>query len=242
LACLSGGRFRLLLLVVSALFISSCGIFVHGDRLNSLNPTLVFGEGASFLEGASTLAIKGRIEFREGRATTQSGSFQLFLNGPDSASFLIEGPFGADAFKMVVLGDKAHILTDDGWTTLRADDRIDFAEYGISNISPFLIGPIIFPQYYPARVNSIDGHGNLLVEIDNIDFYSFPSFTNGHFSLWDPQTDIVSSYERRKNAGDGFYPSHIEVHTSGFSEWYIILNITRIKENSEIPPAVWAAE
>jgi hypothetical protein len=235
-------KYRLLLLAAATIFISSCGIFITVDKPNNLNPILVFGDGASFLDNVSTLAIKGRIEFKEGQATTQSGSFQLFLNGPDSASFLIEGPFGADAFKMVILGDAANILTDEGWGHLNRGENIEFAEYGISNISPFLIGPIIFPQYYPTKLGQVGNTGHLTIEIAGTHFFSDPSRYGGSFDLFEPQSGLLAGYADRKNIARGFYPSYIEVCNPVSGDWRIILKITRIKANADIPPDVWATD
>jgi len=225
-----------------ALFVSSCGIFGVSNKPNTLNPIMVFGEGASFLENASTLAIKGRIEFEEGRYTTQSGTFQLFLNGPDSASFLIEGPFGADAFKMVILDDQAHVLTDKGWMTLQRDEQIAVAEYGIENISPFLIGPVIFPQYYPADITSSEDDKTISITIDEIGFSSSVRELGEYFNLIEPETGLVAEYTDRKNHEDGFYPSRIEAFRPDSNDWKIVIKIGKIRKDPVIPPTVWATE
>ncbi|OGC90291.1 MAG: hypothetical protein A2W25_05975 [candidate division Zixibacteria bacterium RBG_16_53_22] len=234
-------KYRLLFLAAATALISSCGIFIV-DKSNNLNPILVFGDGASFLDNASTLAIRGRIEFKEGRAITQSGSFQLFLNGPDSASFLIEGPFGADAFKMVILGDAANILTNEGWTHLTRGQSIGVAEYGISNISPFLIGPVIFPQYYPVDVAGDDDGRKVQLRINGTGFSSRIMNYGGYFNLIEPRTGLISEYTNRKNLDSGFYPARVEILNPQSGNWRIILEITRLKINAEIPPAVWAPD
>lgn len=224
------------------MFVSSCTIFIHGDKPNDLYPPIVFDAGASFLENTSSLALKGRIEFKEGRNTRQSGSFQLFLNGPDSASFLIEGPLGADAFRMVVLGDAAHVLTNDGWMRLKRRENIAVTEYGIENISPFLIGPLIFPQYYPSKVSSDANPKRLTVEINDNIFISNPPANDGSFDLFESQSGMIAKYTGRKEFETGFYPSHIEVFRPDSGNWRIVLKITRIRKDPEIPVTIWATD
>jgi hypothetical protein len=211
------------------------------DKPNTLNPKILFAGGSAFLSDASTLAIKGRIEFTESHAE-QSGSFQLFLNGPDSASFLIEGPLGADAFRLVVLGDIAQILADDGWIAIAADERVDISEYGIENISPFLVGPLIFPQYYPVDLVDTNDVGYLAVTVRGHGFSSRLQQFGEYFNLIDPRTGIIAEYRNRKEFDEGFYPSSIETFNPQSSGWKINLKITRIRENPTIPPTVWQTD
>ncbi len=118
-------------------------------RDDSLNPKLLFSVGSSFLENSTTIAIKGKIEF-ESHNSIQTGSFIQYMNGPDSISFLIEGPFSADVFRMIIIDSTASILgsSDDGWQEFHRGEDINIPDYGLENISPFLIGLFIFPQYY----------------------------------------------------------------------------------------------
>jgi hypothetical protein len=224
------------LIFAVSVFISCGPRFV--DRPNTLNPKLVFTTGSSFLSDATTLAVKGNIEFKENRLT-QSGSFQLYLNGPDSLAFLIEGPFGIDEFRMAILDETVYILKQGEWLVADRDSRIDIPEYGIANISPFLIGTIIFPQYYPASLVEDSVEYNPVYDINGTEFIAAYEHWGGHFRLTDSQTDISADYFNKKEFDSGFYPSRIEITGPGDKVWEILIKITKVRKNVTLPLAIW---
>jgi hypothetical protein len=224
-------RFNLTVTILAAAFFA-CGI---AAREKSLSPNLMFTTGSSFLDGARTLALKGRIEF-EGDRIAQSGSFQLFINGSDSLSFLVEGPFGADVFRMIITGQTAYLLSDKevGWETVHRDEGISVEEYGIQNISPFYLGLFAFPQFY------------LHLGADSISEYSFhnekimvqQSEDRSGFLLFDPRSKVAAAYTKPKNVADGYYPSNIKIFEPD-NYWQIDLRIDKIRLNPALPEKIW---
>lgn len=204
-----------------------------------LNPRILFSTGAKFLHKASTLAIKGSIEFRSGVAI-ESGSFQLFLNGPDSLSFLIEGPFKVDLFRLVIADPYAYAYSrDDGkWFRLKRGDLLDIPEYGIEKLTPFLLGIYIFPQYYLRLADSENASNRLISHFDNMEFYIESGGAKRSFVLSRRNDDIMALYSRRKNHKGKYYLSRVEIFDRTES-WRIRLEIDKIRINPSIPAKLW---
>lgn len=209
---------------------------------DSLNPKSLFSVGSSFLENSSTAAIKGRIEFNTNNSI-QNGSFILYLNGPDSLSFLIEGPFSADVFRMVIIDTTANILgnRDEGWRKFRRGEDIDIPDYGLENLSPFLIGLFVFPQYYIHPKSSAD-----IIPENNFIFKgeTLKTLWNDNikeFSLLDDNSKIMAAYSIKKSFANGYYPSKIAI-AGADNSWKITLQITKVVLNREIPLKTWLIE
>jgi hypothetical protein len=214
----------------------SCG----GPRGNQpLNPRILFSTGSRFLHEASTLAIKGSIEFDSGVAI-ESGSFQLFINGPDSISFLIEGPFKVDVFRLVIADDlaSAYSRAEGEWYGFKRGELLDIPEYGIEKMTPFLLGTYILPQYYLRPAGSADAPITLVSPSDNVEFHIESGTPERSFLLSRGNADIIAVYSRRKNHGDGFYPSQVEIFDKTES-WRISLEIDKIRINPSIPAKLW---
>lgn len=209
----------------------------RGDQ--PLNPRILFSTGSRFLNETSTLAIKGSIEFRSGVAI-ESGSFQLLLNGPDSISFLIEGPFKVDLFRLVITDDYAYANSrnDRRWYRFGRDDLLDIPEYGIEKLTPFLLGTYIFPQYYLRLAGPENAPGSLISPSGDMDFNLESGAGKGSFLLSSRNADIIALYSRRKNYKDGFYPSKVEIFDKTES-WRISLEINKIRINPSIPVELW---
>ncbi len=237
MACRSAGRLIGALALGAALLAFSCGA-PPADK--PLDPRLTFSIGSSFLEGVSTVALKGQIEFDDG-VSRQSGDFQAFLVSSDSLSFLIEGPLGADVFKMVIVDGRAFLRSngDDGWTVIGRGERADIADYGIENISPFLTGFFIFPQYYVRSADREEAPGELIYIYDSQEIISRSSDTDREFLLREPGAGISAVYSRRKEIGDGYYPSRVTIFKPG-ADWRIGLTITGIRLNPRIPGSAWS--
>ena len=188
---------------------------------------------------ASTLAIKGSIEFESGVAI-ESGSFQLFLNGPDSLSFLIEGPFKVDVFRLVIADRYAYAYSrDEGrWYRFKRGDLLDIPDYGIEKLTPFLLGTYIFPQYYLRLAGPQNGSDRLISPLDNMEFHIESVARERSFLLTRRDTDIITLYSRRKNYEDGFYPSRVEIFDKTES-WQMSLEIDKIRINPSIPAKLW---
>ncbi len=212
-----------------------CGVAPPARK--PLNPRLLFTAGSSFLTNAESVALKGKIEF-QGSGMAQTGSYELFISGMDSVSFLVEGPFGSDIFRMVIAGDDAFMLADrdEGWVTLHQGEEIAVAEYGIEYISPFLLGLYAFPQFY-LRSGEIP---------DSSDEYSYrDQMLTSHqgqdereFVLTEPRSQISAAYGERKEFEGGFYPSQIKIFRPD-RDWQITLQIEKIRVNPSLPGRIW---
>lgn len=183
--------------------------------------------------------MKGSIEFDNGVAI-ESGSFQLFTNGPDSVSFLIEGPFRVDVFRLVIADDLAYAYSraDGEWYGFKRGELLDIPEYGIEKMTPFLLGTYILPQYYLRLTGSPDAPITLVSPSDNVEFYIETGTPERSFLLSHSNADIVAIYSRRKNHDDGFYPSQVEISDRARS-WQISLEIDKIRINPSIPAKLW---
>jgi hypothetical protein len=242
LACLWDGKSRwksCLIGIGSTILLAgllSCG----GPRRDQpLNPRILFSTGSRFLHEASTLAVKGSIEFDSGVAI-ESGSFQLFINGPDSISFLIEGPFKVDVFRLVIADDLAYAYSraEGEWYGFKKGELLDIPEYGIEKMTPFFLGTYVLPQYYLRLAGSPDAPGTLVSPSDNVEFYIETGAPERSFLLSRGNADIIAIYSRRKNHNDGFYPSQVEIFDKTES-WQISLEIDKIRINPSIPAKLW---
>jgi hypothetical protein len=219
-------------LILSILF--ACGL---PPREKSLEPRQLFTSGSSFLDNIGSVALKGQISF-EGGTIDQSGSFQLLISGPDSLSFIVEGPFGTDIFRMIIDRDTAYLRSnkEDGWEMLNRDEDISIPEFGIENISPFLLGLFAFPQYY---LNSKSGD-SLSDEyyFRNQQIVSQYGRNDREFLLIDPHSLVAGAYTKRKNFDDGFFPSMIRIFEPGH-DWQITLQIDKIRLSPPLPESIW---
>ena len=188
------------------------------------------------------MALKGRIEYEDARVR-QEGSFKLFLTGPDSLSFLIEGPLHVDVFRMIILGEDAHLLSseDEGWRILHKGERVAVAEYGVDNISPFLTGLFAFPQYFIRALDGETGPGEYGFSWDDEPFTCRAARKQMEFSISQKNSGIKAVYGGRKDFENGFYPSKIEI-TNAPGSWRITLNIDAVRVNPQIPQSVWLPE
>jgi hypothetical protein len=228
-------RFYKLIAIIGAISVvlSLACAFPPGEK--SLSPRLLFSSGAAFIDSAGTAALKGTISFEGGKAA-QSGSFQLFLAGRDSLSFLVEGPLGADIFRMIIAGDSAFLLSnkDEGWIAIRKDETVSLDEFGIDNISPFLLGLYAFPQYYLH--NSADTSYEYLWRGDTLDIQ--PGRNDREFLLIAPRSLLAAAYSRRRDFANGFYPSSVKIFIPGH-DWEINLGIDKIIINPGLPQRIW---
>jgi hypothetical protein len=207
-----------------------------------LNPKLLFTVGSSFLSDATSLALKGHIEFSDSHGS-QSGGFEMFMAGRDSLSFLIEGPLGADVFRMIVLDTTAYLLSnhDEGWVTLGRLERASVAEYGIDNISPFETGLIIFPQYFVDSFQDKSYEGIVFFNYLGQNYLCAIADDNKRFTIQARDIIVISEYSRPSSFGDGFYPSQILVSPPQ-GNWRILLRIESIRVNPRIPARTWLRE
>jgi hypothetical protein len=229
--------FPKLITILSTAILFSCGI-IHNEK--PINPRLMFSVGSSFLDNAKTLALKGRIEFFDGRAT-QSGSFQMFFNGPDSMSFLIEGPLGVDVFRMVNINNESYLLSNnnDGWVLIPQGEAASIADFGIENISPHLAGIFAFPQYYLPYLKDDSTLGEQIFTYnDNILVVSTQHESTNHFGILEPETGIAAAYSKRRDIDGGFYPSRVTLLQPD-EPWRLTFNITKVKVNPLIDPRIW---
>jgi hypothetical protein len=200
-----------------------------------LNPRLLFTSGSAFLDSSRTAALKGKISF-EGGKIAQSGSFQLFLAGRDSLSFLVEGPLGADIFRMIIAGDSAYLLSnkEEGWVTLHQGEVVSIDEFGIENISPFLLGLYAFPQYFLH--STADSSDQFIFENVRILTQTGPDVRQ--FLLVEPGSMLAAAYGNRKNRDGGYYPSFVKIFMLDH-DWDINLRLEKILINPDLPEQIW---
>jgi hypothetical protein len=234
LARLSAGKPLVFIGAILCIILIACGI---PPKDKYLAPRILFTSGSVFLDSAATVALRGSISFESSKAA-QSGSFQLFLIGHDSLSFLVEGPLGSDIFKMIVAGDSAYLLSnkDEGWVTIRRGEEISIADFGIDNISPFLLGLYAFPQYYlhsQAESNSSDEY---LLNGDKL--VTQPGRNDREFMMINPHSFLAAAYGKRKDFNGGYYPSFITIFVPG-RDWEINLSIEKIIINPTLQVNIW---
>ncbi len=235
MACRWAGKTLRLSGAILVTLVIACAIT---PRERPLSPRLLFTSGSSFLDNVNTVALKGKIEF-EGDRIAQSGSFQLFITGHDSLSFLVEGPFGADVFRMIIMGENAWLLSnkEEGWMAVRRGEGISIAEYGIQNISPFFLGLYAFPQYYLHSESTAGPEYSFHDE----EIMVQESQNGRSFLIFEPQSRVAAAYSKRKDFDDGFYPSNIKIFEPD-RNWQINLRIDKIRLNPRLPEKIWRRE
>jgi hypothetical protein len=234
LACRWAGKALKLSGATALTMIVAC---VIAPRERLLSPSLLFTSGSSFLNNVTAVALKGRIEFL-GDRTSQSGRFLLFMEGPDSLSFLVEGPFGADVFRMIILGETAYLLwdKDEGWKTIHRGEELSVEEYGIQNISPFFLGLFAFPQYYLHSDSTMTFSDERLFLDENIIIQEGQG--DRAFMLFEPRSRVAAAYSERKDFKDGFYPAEIKIFEVD-KNWQINLGIDKIRLDPQLPQRIW---
>lgn len=176
----------------------------------------------------------------ESITASQSGSFHLYLNGEDSLSFIIEGPLGADVFRMMILADTAFIFPgDDGrWSALGADDTVAIREFGISGLSPFLSGVLLFPQFFIRHLNSEDSSGIVRISYRNHVLSLSQGNNDREFQIQDANLRICAKYDRRRDIDGGYYPSQVVI-TKENADWRLTMRIEKLRPNASIPSQTW---
>jgi hypothetical protein len=220
-----------------SLGLSSCN---GPEEQRPLTPRSMFSTGARFLDDARTLAIRGSIEFRAGD-TFESGSFSLFVSGPDSLSFLIEGPFKVDLFRIVVLPEMAFLESrnDAESVILEPGEKFRVPEYGIERLSPSLLGVYIFPQYYLSLADA-SGPSTRLISRSDASQYTASSAGDGRqVTLMSPESDLLADYTKASNLPGGFYPADIEIFDRS-EKWRMTLEIEKVKKNVRLPVKAWS--
>jgi hypothetical protein len=222
--------------VTSAVGLASCN-GPQGER--PLSPRSMFSTGARYLDDARTLAIKGTIEFRADDKF-ESGDFSLFLSGPDSLSFLIEGPFKVDVFRMVVLPERAvlHSRDDPQPLVLEPDGRFRVPEYGIEKLSPSLLGVYAFPQYFLVLAGISGSSAGLFARHRQAQFTAMSTGNGNQVTMTSPESDLVATYRKARSLPGGFYPSEVEISDRS-GNWRITLETEKVRKNARLPDKIW---
>lgn len=237
MAGLSAGRYFKIGIAILLSFQTAC-IFFPQEK--PLNPKLLFTVGSQFLDNAKTLALKGDIDFSDGRAT-QSGKFTIFINGQDSLALLIEGPLSIDVFRMVIFGDSAYIYSGEErrWISHYEWYKIASNNYGISHFPPWMVGVLIFPQFYLRKDYSEGPNGSISYNWHNGALF-IQKGNQSQIIIADingyTQTAQYYYYSHRKDFASGYYPSVAEFPLSCGK---ITLHINKLRINPQIPPQVW---
>lgn len=202
-----------------------------------LDPGIVFGPGSSFLANATSIALKGELIYRN-KIEEEAASFELYLAGQDSVLLFIKGTLGAEILKLNVHSDSA-------WLKIRGRDNseiyvkgqtIALDDLGISDISPFIIGFAIFPQYYRKEMPPDFDYISDTLQIREMSFLVNPRTSKFVFRGID--SDLSISYSGRKEVTEGHYPSLVNIsNLSG--DWEIAVRITRVKINKGLSPDFW---
>jgi hypothetical protein len=231
----SVGKFLLFAIPLLGILSSSC-IFAPADK--PLNPNLLFTVGSEFLDNSQSIAIKGSIDFEDGR-NRESGTFNLIMNRGDSLAFLVEGPFKVDIFKMLILSNTAYAIDreSDDWTVAASDEKFMMPDYGIDGISPDLLKYCVFPQFFLQNNLSLNPEIST-VWYDKYTFRVIPSRNQKTFVLRDSDFSLLIFYSRRKDYGGGYYPSTIEISPYEKS-WQIRFEIDKIRLDPDIPLKIW---
>ncbi len=229
------GKVFVLFALISCVVFSSCIVPWQGKPLD---PGLLFTIGSDFLQNASSVALRGTIQFN-GSKGSQSGSFQMIINRGDSLMFLIEGPLKIDIFKLVVFGDEAYARDREfpGWTMYGQNDRLEIPEYGIEDLTPFDIGYFVFPQFYYQN-SIVSGSGKKILFLGNQEFVVNSNPDRRSFSVWNQYLNLYADYSKRKENANGYYPAEIFIFSND-NEWKISLKIEKLKLNPKIPSRVW---
>jgi len=169
----------------------------------------------------------------------ESASFELYMNGPDSAQFFVTGILGADILTAIIFGDSAAVKVRGwpGFSSIGKSDMLMFDEMGIDKISPFIIGFVLFPQYFYEFIpDGFEFYADTL-KVNNHEFYFLPQ-TGGKFILRALDSPLIVTYFGRKDVENGFYPSKIIL--ADYSEsWQIKVNIKKLILNKPMPSINW---
>jgi hypothetical protein len=205
-----------------------------------IDPRVLFTAGSSFLQDVSTLALKGKIEFQSERLK-RGGSFELFLSGTDSLAFIVEGTFGLDLFRLLIIGEEAFATSNgwDDWQAIEKGETLSVPEWGIDKFSPYIIGPLVFPQYY---FSYLDWEG-ALEDIGHIkqqqqEFILTRSENLRGFTITEESSGILAYYSNLKKIDGGFFPSKAQI-SSFDSDWRIVIEIAKIRKNLPNVPTIW---
>ena len=235
LADLPSGKFLKFGIAVCLVLQTAC-IFISQEK--PLNPKLLFTVGSAFLDSATTLALKGDIDFTDSR-TTQSGKFTIFINGRDSLSLLIEGPLNVDVFRMIVFNDTEFIYSGKvGWQTISKGEQVDVESYGIEDLSPDLTGLFAFPQYYLHSSGDEISLGEYQFAFSDRDFSLHQGQDQNGFLLMQADSGISAIYSHRHEFDRGYYPSVVKIYEPD-APWQLTLHINKLRVNPQIPAQVW---
>jgi hypothetical protein len=233
LACRRIGNSILFLLLIAVF--SSC----QPPKVEKeLNPKILFGAGSLFLKNSTTIALKGSLEYRDSQVA-ETASFELFMNGPDSALFFVTGLLGADILTAIIIEDSAAIKVRgwQGFTSFGKNDILTFDEMGIDKISPFIIGFVLFPQYfYEVFPDGFDIYADT-IKFKNQEIYFLPQ-TGEKFALRALNPPLMATYLGRKDIEDGFYPSRILLADDS-GKWQLSANINKLILNKPLPFINW---
>lgn len=224
---LSGGNIRLSVAIVFFSFLTSC-VFIRSDK--PLNPRLLFTVGSDFLQSAESVALKGDIDYRDGDQY-QSGSFQLIMNHGDSLAMIVEGPLNIDVFRLIIADQTAYAWDrdSDSWRSSPDNDKLFISDYGIESLSPDRFGYYVFPQFYVNRELHLDPEKMTLSSGGYLSYIE-RSGNETAFSVFDNESNLAISYGKRKDLGNGFYPSFIQISSPG-GQWRILMEIKKIRVN-----------
>ncbi len=204
-----------------------------------LDPRLLFTIGSDFLKDAETIAVKGTMEFDDGRSS-ESASFQFLAKSEDSLLIFVEGPLGIDLFQMAVIGDTAFIKSKNlpEWEIYHTGDLFDIPEYEIVELNPFLLGIYCFPQLYFGGIKFSESlSGDNLIS-GRFEFAVHQPKKQNSFVLAEVNSRFMAAYSGRKEFDGGYYPSSIEI-TPDNSKWRISARIKKLKINPPIPDKLW---
>ena len=203
-----------------------------------MNPRLLFTVGSQFLENVESVALKGSIEF-EDHSRSQSGSFQMVMNRGDSLAFIIEGPLKIDVFRLILVDNIAYYTDRETgvWSEIPGNEKLILPDYGIECIRPDALVYYVFPQFYFQKGQGLN-LDKMIISSDDYDFYLTPSGNNSSFTLFNQGLNLTASYSRRKDLGNGYYPSHVEIYAP-YENWRISLEIEKIKLNPEKSAKIW---
>ena len=145
---------------------------------------------------------------------------------------------------MVVFGDSGYFYSneEDRWIDYNEWLDSNKKNYGISDISPLMIGAFVFPQFFLNLDNSKSQDGDVRLEHKHETLLARRQQDLKEFAIYDitPNQDLapVGTYARRKDFETGYYPSQVKITCNG-CPWKVTLNITKLRLNLLIPHQVW---
>jgi hypothetical protein len=235
LAGLSAGKY---FKIGIAILLSSQAACIFFPQEKPLNPKLLFTVGSSFLDNAKTLALKGDIDFSDGR-TAQSGKFTIFINGQDSLALLIEGPLNIDVFRMLIVDGTIEFHSGNkDWQTIDKGEQAAVEPYGIYNLQPVLTGLFVFPQYYLHSFGHEIYPGEYQFGPYDSDFTLHQEQSQKDFLMIQARAKITAIYSHRHDFENGYYPSKVKIFDPD-SKWQMTLLIKKLRLNPQIPLQVW---